>query len=208
MHAPLLARLYPRVMVETDRLYIEDGPVVTSAGSAAAIDLCLHLIRREHGAETANSVARQMVVPRTEMAASHSTSRWPSPSPAHPGHPDDLAETRHWAQQHLDQPLTVELLAARAAMSPRTFARGFRQQTGTTPAAWLRQHRVILAQRMLERGNQPIAAIAARSGFGSADTHHVGQSARFPGGAQHPIQVGAPAVLRLVSALDTASAGA
>jgi transcriptional regulator GlxA family with amidase domain len=115
MHAPLLARLYPQVMVEADRLYIDDGLVLTSAGSAAAIDLCLHLIRREHGAETANSVARQMVVPPHRDGGQSQYIEMPLPEPEHS---DDLAETLEWAQRHLDQPITVELLAARAAMSP------------------------------------------------------------------------------------------
>jgi transcriptional regulator GlxA family with amidase domain len=119
MHAPLLARLYPQVTVEADRLYVEDGPVLTSAGSAAAIDLCLHLIRREHGAEVANSVARQVVAPPHRGGGQ---SQYIEMAVTEPAHGDDLAETLAWAQQHLDQPLTVELLAARAAMSPRTFA--------------------------------------------------------------------------------------
>jgi AraC family transcriptional regulator, transcriptional activator FtrA len=167
MHAPLLARLYPRVMVETDRLYIEDGPVLTSAGSAAAIDLCLHLIRREHGAEIANSVARQMVV---APHRSGGQSQYIEMSMPEPGHPGELDETLQWARQHLDQPITVEVLAARAAMSPRTLARRFRQQVGITPGSWLSHHRVLLAERLLERGDQTITAIAARSGFGSTDT--------------------------------------
>jgi AraC family transcriptional regulator, transcriptional activator FtrA len=167
MHAPLLARQYPKVLVEADRLYIEDGPILTSAGSAAAIDLCLHLIRRDHGAEIANSVARQMVVPPHRSGGQSQYIEMTIPEP---GHPDDLAETLQWAQQHLDQPITVEILAARAAMSPRTFARRFRDQMGTTPGIWLNRHRVMLAERLLERGDQTIASISARSGFGSADT--------------------------------------
>jgi AraC family transcriptional regulator, transcriptional activator FtrA len=167
MHAPLLAERYPQVTVEPDRLYIEDGQVLTSAGSAAAIDLCLHLIRREHGAETANSVARQMVV---QPHRSGGQSQFIEMSVPEPDHPDELAATMQWARQHLDQPISVEMLARRAAMSPRTFARRFRQRTGTTPALWLNRHRLMHAERMLERGDQTIAAIAARSGFGSPDT--------------------------------------
>ncbi|HEU5354790.1 MAG TPA: DJ-1/PfpI family protein, partial [Actinocrinis sp.] len=134
MHAPLLARLYPRVTVEADRLYVEDGPILTSAGSAAAIDLCLHLIRREHGAEIANSFARQMVVPAHRSGGQ---SQYIEMSVPQSDHPDEFAQTLQWARQHLDQPITVETLAARAAMSPRTFARRFRQQMGTTPGFWL-----------------------------------------------------------------------
>lgn len=167
MYAPLLAQQYPLVTVEADRLYIEDGPILTSAGSAAAIDLCLHLIRREHGAEIANSVARQMVVPAHRSGGQ---SQYIEMSVPRASHPDELAQTLEWAQQHLDQPITVESLAARAAMSPRTFARRFRQQMGTTPAFWLNRQRVMLAERLLERGDQTIEAISARCGLGSADT--------------------------------------
>jgi len=167
MHAGLLSRLYPRVTVEPDQLYVEDGPVVTSAGAAAAIDLCLHLIRREQGAEIANGVARQMVVPphRSGGQSQYIEKAVPEPSAAH-----ELAGTLEWAQQHLDQPLTVAALAARASMSPRTFARRFRQSTGTTPHSWLNQQRVLLAERLLERGDQTIASVALHSGFGSPDT--------------------------------------
>ena len=166
-HAPLLARQYPRVTVEPDRLYTEDGPVLTSAGSAAGIDLCLHLIRREHGAEIANSVARQMVVPPHRSGGQSQYIEMTIPET---GHPDDLAAPLRWAQQHLDQPITVDILAARAAMSPRTFARRFRQQMGTTPGSWLNLQRLMLAERLLERGDQTIASVSARSGFGSPDT--------------------------------------
>ena len=167
MHAPLLARLYPEVTVEPDSLYVEDGPIFTSAGSAAAIDLCLHLIRREHGAEIANSVARQMVVPAHRSGGQSQYIEMALPEP---GNPDDLAGVLEWAQQHLDEPITVDMLAARATMSPRSFARRFRQQMATTPAAWLSRQRVLLAERLLERGDQTIAAISARTGFGSPDT--------------------------------------
>jgi len=167
MYAGLLARLYPRITVEPDQLYVEDGPVVTSAGSAAAIDLCLHLIRRDQGAEVANSVARQMVVPshRSGGQSQYIETAVPEPMTAH-----ELAGTLEWAQQHLDRPLTVAALAARASMSPRTFARRFRQHTGTTPHSWLTQQRVFLAERLLERGDQTIISVALHSGFGSPDT--------------------------------------
>ena len=167
MHAPLLATQYPQVTVEADRLYVEDGQILTSAGSAAAIDLCLHLIRREHGAETANSVARQMVV---QPHRSGGQSQFIEMSIPEPDHRDELAATMQWARQHLAQPISVDMLARHAAMSPRTFARRFRQRTGTTPARWLNRHRVMLAERLLERGDQTIASIAARSGLGSPDT--------------------------------------
>jgi AraC family transcriptional activator FtrA len=165
--ASLLARRYPRVTVETSQLYVEDGPILTSAGSAAAIDLCLHLTRRAYGAEIANQLARDMVVPPLRSGQQSQHAQMPVPEPRTG---DDLAVILHWAQEHLDEPLTVEDLSARAAMSPRSFARRFRQRTGTTPHAWLTQQRVLLAQRLLERGDDTIASIAVHAGLGSPDT--------------------------------------
>jgi transcriptional regulator GlxA family with amidase domain len=167
LHAPLLARLYPQLTVEADRLYIEDGPVVTSAGSAAVIDLCLHLLRREHGAEITNRIARHMVVPPHRDGGQSQYIEMPVPEP---DTADELAEVLQWALLHLDEPLTVAALAARASMSPRTFARRFRERTGTTPGSWVNQQRVLLAARLLERGNDTIASVSTRSGFGSPDT--------------------------------------
>ena len=166
-HAPLLARLYPQLTVDADQLYIEDGPIITSAGSAAAIDLCLHLLRREHGAEITNRIARHMVVPPHRDGGQSQYVEMPVPEP---NTADDLAEVLQWTLQHLDQQLTVDALAARASMSPRTFARRFRQRTGATPGSWVSRQRVLLAARLLERGNDTIASVSAHSGFGSPDT--------------------------------------
>jgi transcriptional regulator GlxA family with amidase domain len=135
LHAPLLANLYPQLTVEADRLYIEDGPVVTSAGSAAVIDLCLHLLRREHGAEITNRIARHMVVPPHRDGGQSQYIEMPVPKP---DTADELAEVLQWALLHLDEPLTVAALAARASMSPRTFARRFRERTGTTAGPRIR----------------------------------------------------------------------
>jgi transcriptional regulator GlxA family with amidase domain len=167
LHAPLLASLYPQLTVEADKLYIQDGPIITSAGSAAVIDLCLHLIRREHGAEVTNRIARHMVVPPHRDGGQAQYIETPVPEP---GTADELAKVLQWALRHLDQPLTADTLAARASMSPRTFARRFRQRTGTTPLSWLNRQRVLLAAHLLERGNDTIASVATRSGFGSPDT--------------------------------------
>jgi AraC family transcriptional regulator, transcriptional activator FtrA len=167
LHAPLLARLYPQLTVEADQLYIEDGPIVTSAGSAAVIDLCLHLMRREHGAEVTNRIARHMVVPPHRDGGQSQYIEMPVPEP---DTADELAGVLQWTLLHLGQPLTVDVLAARASMSPRTFARRFRQRTGATPASWVNRQRVLLAARLLERGNDTITSVAARSGFGSPDT--------------------------------------
>jgi transcriptional regulator GlxA family with amidase domain len=169
-HADLLASAYPAVRVEPDALYVEDGPVATSAGSTAAIDLCLHLVRRAHGAEVANRVARDLVAPphRPGGQAQYVETSVPAPGA------DDLAGTLSWALAHLDQPLRVEDLAARALMSPRTFARRFRAVTGTTPHRWLLEQRLRLAEQLLETTDLPVDAVAGQAGFGSGDTlrHH------------------------------------
>jgi AraC family transcriptional activator FtrA len=165
-HAALLGRRHPAVRLEPDRLYVEDGPIATSAGSTAAVDLCLHLLRRAHGAEVANRVARDLVAPPHRPGGQAQYVETSVPAPAR----DDLAGVLAWAVSHLDAPLRVEDLAARALMSPRTFARRFREHTGTTPAAWLSAQRLLLAERLLERGTDTVTAVAVRTGFGSADT--------------------------------------
>jgi transcriptional regulator GlxA family with amidase domain len=167
LYAPLLASLYPQLTVEADQLYIQDGPIVTSAGSAAVIDLCLHLMRREHGAEITNRIARHMVVPPHRDGGQAQYIEMPVPDPATS---DELAGVLQWALGHLDHPLTVDALAARASMSPRTFARRFLQRTGATPASWVNRQRVLLAARLLECGNDTIASVSVHSGFGSPDT--------------------------------------
>jgi transcriptional regulator GlxA family with amidase domain len=122
-YAPLLARRYPAVAVDADVLYVEDGPVVTSAGTAAAIDACLHLVRQAHGAAVTNALARRMVVPPHRSGGQAQFVQ--ASVPAFDGG-TDLAALLAWVQQHLADPLTVEQLAARALMSPRTFARRFK----------------------------------------------------------------------------------
>jgi transcriptional regulator GlxA family with amidase domain len=169
--ADLLAERHPHVRVDREVLYVADGPIITSAGAAAGIDACLHLVRREHGTAIANAVARRMVVPAHRSGGQAQYVEMPVP-PARTGHvPAGLLD---WARAHLDLPLTVEELAERALMSPRTFARRFREVTGTTPHRWLLDRRLERAEELLERTDLPVDAVAARSGFGSADTlrHH------------------------------------
>jgi transcriptional regulator GlxA family with amidase domain len=162
-----LARRHPQVTLDVDRIYVVDGPIATSAGSSAAIDLCLHLIRREHGADVANRVARQMVMPAHRSGGQAQYSQTPVEVPqAGPG----LAELLDWAADHLDADLSVEALAAHAAMSTRTFIRHFTASTGATPAAWVRDQRVRQAEQLLEQADTTVAAIARRCGFGSPDT--------------------------------------
>jgi AraC family transcriptional activator FtrA len=157
----------PGVTVEPDRIYVLDPPIATSAGSSAAIDLCLHLIRQAHGADVANRVARELVVPAHRSGGQQQFTPTPIAGPDHDG---SLAALLDWAVAHLDGDLSVDALAVRAAMSTRTFVRRFTDSTGTTPAAWVRQQRVRHAERLLERGDATIAAVARRCGFGSADT--------------------------------------
>ena len=165
MHAEELARRYPKVEVDPDVLYVDDGDILTSAGTAAGIDLCLHIVRQDFGAEIANAVARRMVVPPHRDGGQAQFVDEPVPDlPSS----DPFSDTLAWVQAHLDQPITVADLARRAAMSPRTFARRFRSTTGTTPNQWLIRQRVLLAQRLLESTDQPVEQVASRSGLGTA----------------------------------------
>jgi transcriptional regulator GlxA family with amidase domain len=168
--ADRLARLHPQIRVERDVLYVEDGPFLTSAGAAAGLDACLHLVRSEYGAAAANALARRMVVPAHRSGGQAQFVQAPVPEPGD----DMLAELVDWVQEHLAEPLTVADLATRAVMSPRTFARRFVATTGTTPHAWLLAQRLQLAETLLETTDLPVDAVAARSGFGSPDTlrHH------------------------------------
>ncbi|MER6344110.1 GlxA family transcriptional regulator [Streptomyces sp. NPDC001595] len=163
-HADELARQYPRAVVEPDVLYVDADPVITSAGTAAGIDACLHLVRKEQGPEVANRIARRMVVPPHRDGGQAQFIERPLPSSPC----DTVAEVLVWMERHLDREVTVEQLAARALMSPRTFARRFQQETGTTPYRWILRQRVLLAQRLLEATDETVDAIAGRTGFGTA----------------------------------------
>ena len=165
MHAQELTDAFPAVDVDPDVLYVDDGQILTSAGTAAGIDLCLHVTRLDHGVEFANAVARRMVVPphRDGGQAQYVV----TPVEVDDGG-DPLAATLDWAVERLNEPLTVEILSRRALMSPRTFARRFRSVTGTTPLQWLLRQRIVEAQRLLENSDLPVEVIAQRCGFGSA----------------------------------------
>ena len=157
---------YPAIRVEPDVLYIDEGNILTSAGSAAGIDLCLHIVRRDFGAEIANQVARRLVVsPQREGGQSQFI-----PAALPPEGSGGLGGSLEWTLRHLAEPLTVEDLAQRAAMSPRTFARRFRSETGTTPHRWLTHQRLLAAQRRLETTKEPIETIAVKVGFETAAT--------------------------------------
>lgn len=166
MHAEALAARYPDIDVDPDVLYVDEGDVMTSAGTAAGIDLCLHVVRLDFGAEIANAVARRMVVPPHREGGQAQFVEAPMTS-GEPGS-DRFAATLEYMLEHLDEPLSVETMADRAALSPRTFARRFRATTGTTPGQWLVRQRVLLAQRLLETTDDPVELIAVRCGFGTA----------------------------------------
>ena len=166
--ASKLAGHYPQVHVDPRKLYIDDGQILTSAGTAAAIDLSLHVVRQDYGAEIATAIARRMVVPPHRDGGQAQYIEMPLPSVSEKGEPFDAALA--WIMAHLQEQLTVEQMAARAMMSPRTFARYFQATLGTTPYQWLIQQRIILAQRRLETTNETIEQIASCCGFSSAAT--------------------------------------
>lgn len=165
MYAEDLARRHPRVRFDPEVLYVDDGQVLTAAGTAAAVDLGLHIVRLDHGPEVANHVARRMVVaPHREGGQAQYVS---APIAAVP-YRDGLGAVLEWLREHLDEPLSVQQVARLAAMSPRTLARRFRETTGTTPMRWLRHQRVTRAQELLASTDLPVEAVARRVGMGTA----------------------------------------
>ncbi|GLY25454.1 helix-turn-helix domain-containing protein [Micromonospora sp. NBRC 101691] len=166
-----LQERHPLARVRCNALYVQDGPLLTSAGTAAGIDACLHLVRQEHGSAVATRLARRMVVPPHRDGGQAQYVE--APIPRAPEAPT-LEPVLTWLMGHLDRPLTVEELAERAGMSPRTFARRFRAETGTTPHDWLTNQRVLLARRLLEETRLSVEAVAGQAGFGDAAAlrHH------------------------------------
>ena len=164
LHTEAFRRLYPAVHLDPDVLFVDDGDVLTSAGNAAGIDLLLHLLRRDHGSEVANRVARRSVVaPWREGGQSQFIER-PVPAQGDAG----TAATRQWALERLGEPLALGDLAAHARISVRTFTRRFREETGTSPQQWLAGQRLALARQLLESTDHPVDRIAADAGFGTA----------------------------------------
>ncbi len=163
--ADLFRRTYPRVRLDPDVLYVDEGRVLTSAGEASGIDLCLHMVRCDHGVAVANDVARRTVVsPHREGGQAQFIPR-PVPSPQAGA---ATGPTRAWALARLDRPLTLGDLAGHAAMSPRTFTRRFRDEAGHSPMAWLTRQRLDLARELLEETDLGVEQVAARAGFGTA----------------------------------------
>ena len=163
-HAARLAHEFPAARVNPNVLYVCDGPVLTSAGSAAGLDLCLHLIREEHGVKVANTVARRMVMPPFREGGQAQFVG----APIRACEAETLAPLLDEITADLSAEHTVESMAGLASMSSRTFARRFRDETGTTPHVWLTNQRVHHAREMLERGDDPIETVAQRAGFGTA----------------------------------------
>ncbi|MFI6926384.1 GlxA family transcriptional regulator [Nonomuraea spiralis] len=162
--AARFAALFPRVELDPDVLFVDDGDVLTSAGVAAGLDLCLHVIKRDHGAEVANRAARRCVMPPWRDGGQAQYIERPLPDDDAGG----TAATRDWMLAHLEAPLDLAVLAAHARMSVRTFTRRFREETGMSPAKWLSGHRVRHARRLLETTDLGVEEVARRSGFGTA----------------------------------------
>lgn len=163
-HSDRLAEEYPLADVDRNVLYVDDRDVLTSAGTAAGIDLCLHIVRKEQGSTVANGIARRMVVPPHRDGGQAQFVNAPLPSTA----VETLAPLLDWMTENLDAELTVRTLSARVNMSARTFARRFQAETGTTPARWLNDQRVLAAQELLENSDLPMDLVAERVGFGNA----------------------------------------
>ncbi len=164
--ADALAAGFPEVEVDPGVLFVDEGRVLTSAGVAAGLDLCLHIVRSDHGVELATAFARRSVVAPHRDGGQAQFIDLPVPPAIENG--ADLAATRAWALERLDQPLDVATLARHAVVSPRTFARRFRAETGTTPHRWLLDQRILHARRLLEQSDASIEEVASSCGFGSA----------------------------------------
>ncbi len=170
MHADDLARRHPTAKVDRNVLYVDDGNLITSAGTAAGIDACLHLVRRELGSAVTNAIARRMVVPPQRDGGQRQYIDQPIPVRCSEG----FAPQLDWILSNLHEPHTVTTLARRANMSARTFARRFVDETGTTPMQWVTDQRVLYARGLLEASDLDIDHIAERAGFGTATLlrHH------------------------------------
>ncbi|WP_199431936.1 GlxA family transcriptional regulator [Qaidamihabitans albus] len=164
MSADRFRTLFPLVELDPDVLYVDEGEVLTSAGEASGIDLCLHLIRRDHGAAVANEVARATVVPPHRDGGQAQFVHRPVPEPRI----SSTGAARAWALEQLHRPLSLRELAARESMSTRTFTRRFREEVGMSPGRWLTLRRIERARHLLERTDLPVDRIAADAGFGTA----------------------------------------
>lgn len=166
LHAPEFQRAFPRVRLDEEVLFVDDGDILTSAGVAAGVDLCLYLVRQDHGTAVANRAARLCVVPpwRDGGQAQYIDRPVPEPTVA------TTTATRAWALERLAEPVTLAELAAHARMSLRTFTRRFRDEVGMTPVQWLTAQRLEIARHLLESSDLPVDLVAHRAGFGSANS--------------------------------------
>ncbi len=167
MSSAHFARTFPSVTVDADVLYVDEGRVLTSAGEAAGIDLCLHMIREDHGAAVAAELARRTVVPPHRAGGQAQYIQRPIPAEGTGSTPASTSRSREWALGRLAEPLTLAQLAARDAMSVRTYNRRFREETGLTPMTWLNRQRVDRARELLEQTDHTVDRVAAETGFGS-----------------------------------------
>ncbi|WNI26677.1 helix-turn-helix domain-containing protein [Streptomyces sp. ITFR-16] len=161
--ADRLQRMFTTARIDPGVLFVDDGDLLTSAGVAAGVDLCLHIVRRDHGSETANEVARSCVVPPWRDGGQAQYIRRPVPDPAGSG----TAPTRAWVLERLADPVTLADMAAHAHVSVRTFTRRFRDEVGTSPGQWLVRQRVDLARHLLETTDWPVDRVAERAGLGT-----------------------------------------
>ena len=166
LFADAFKRMFPRVVLDPNVLYVDEGQVLTSAGSSAGIDACLHVVAKDYGAETANLVARTLVSSPHRSGGQAQFILQPVPGKEARG----LGKLMQWASQHLSEPITVPHLAKRVAMSERSLLRHFFAQTGTTPKAWLLQARVRRAQQLLETSGLPLEDVSSACGFHSSET--------------------------------------
>lgn len=173
--AQAFAARYPGVQLDADVLYVEDGNILTSAGTTAGLDCCLHLLRTQYGSEIANSVARRLVMPPHRQGGQAQYVEQPLPATARDSR---LAGLLDWVRANLQQVHSLDSLAERSLMSRRTFTRHFRQLTGVTVGDWLLAERLALSQRLLETTDQPVEQVAMLAGFGSPASlrHHFGQA--------------------------------
>ncbi|WP_192772119.1 GlxA family transcriptional regulator [Plantactinospora soyae] len=163
-YADRFRRMHPQVRLDPEVLFVDDGDVLTSAGVAAGLDLCLHVIRTDHGSGVANRSARSCVVPPWREGGQAQYIERPLPEATASG----TAQTRDWIQHRLHEPLTLAEMAAHASMSVRTFTRRFREETGLSPARWLLQQRTAHARLLLESTDLGVDQVAHRSGFGTS----------------------------------------
>lgn len=170
-YAPALARRYPRIRVDPDVLYVDAGDVLSSAGSAAGIDLCLHIVRTDHGAAVANAVARHLVAPPHREGGQ---AQYIEASVPRPDSDDAVTRATTWALNNLARPITVADLAREAHLAPRTFIRQFSRRTGTSPLRWVIAQRILASLPMLESSPLPVEKVGAAVGFDSPVTfrHH------------------------------------